>query len=521
MNHAESDRLRSRCTATRRRPVADRVADLLGRMTIDEKVGPARQRVGVPARGGDRLSTPSGARRCSQHGLGQVTRVSGASSVAAADAAARRQRDPAAPGRADPAGHSGHHPRGDLRRADGARAPPCSRRRSASPARSDPSSIERMADASCAPQMRAIGRPPGPVARARHLPRSALGPDRGDVRRGSAPRRDDGHRVRRAACRATTLGDGVVATAKHFVGYGASRGRAQLGAGPHSRPASCARSTCARSRRPCATAGLPSVMNAYHELDGIPCGADRWLLTEHAARRVGLRRLRGLRLLRGRQLDDYHHLAGRRHRGGVDGVDRRASTSSSRCTDCYGDAVGRRRRRRNRQRRDPRPRRRAGAADRSSSSDCSSAPSSTSPARRRSSAPPPVASSLASLADQSLVLLRNDGTLPIAPDDAGDDRRDRSERRRPTQPVRRLQLRRPRRVADRGARRRQRVPRSRSPTTSTSTSTSSATRTVLRARSRPPSRRRPSARRLAARSTATDRAASPRRSGWPPNPTSP
>lgn len=35
------------------------------------------------------------------------------------------------------------------------------------------------------------------------------------------------------------------------------------------------------------TAGLASVMNAYHELDGVPCGASRWLLTDVLRGRLG------------------------------------------------------------------------------------------------------------------------------------------------------------------------------------------------------------------------------------------
>ena len=74
------------------------------------------------------------------------------------------------------------------------------------------------------------------------------------------------------------LRDGVVATAKHLVGYGASEGGmnwapARIGAcelhDVYLHPFEAA----------VRTAGLRSVMNAYNEVDGMPCAADRALLT--------------------------------------------------------------------------------------------------------------------------------------------------------------------------------------------------------------------------------------------------
>ncbi|HYF64587.1 MAG TPA: glycoside hydrolase family 3 N-terminal domain-containing protein, partial [Herpetosiphonaceae bacterium] len=74
-----------------------------------------------------------------------------------------------------------------------------------------------------------------------------------------------------------SLRDGVVATGKHFVGYGMPAG------GMNWAPAAIPE----RELRevflfPFEAAikefGLRSVMNGYHELDGVPCGASRWLL---------------------------------------------------------------------------------------------------------------------------------------------------------------------------------------------------------------------------------------------------
>ena len=44
--------------------------------------------------------------------------------------------------------------------------------------------------------------------------------------------------------------------------------------------ASCSTSSCRRSRRPSLAAGAGSVMNSYSDVDGVPAGADPWLLTE-------------------------------------------------------------------------------------------------------------------------------------------------------------------------------------------------------------------------------------------------
>ena len=75
------------------------------------------------------------------------------------------------------------------------------------------------------------------------------------------------------------LGEGVVATAKHLVGYGASEGGMNW-APPHIGR----RELCDVHLRPFEHAvrdgGLASVMNAYSELDGVPCGANRWLLDD-------------------------------------------------------------------------------------------------------------------------------------------------------------------------------------------------------------------------------------------------
>jgi beta-glucosidase len=74
------------------------------------------------------------------------------------------------------------------------------------------------------------------------------------------------------------LKTGVVATAKHFVGYGLSEGGMNW-APAHIPPRELREVYLYPFEAAVKAAGLASLMNAYHELDGIPCGASKELLT--------------------------------------------------------------------------------------------------------------------------------------------------------------------------------------------------------------------------------------------------
>ena len=71
---------------------------------------------------------------------------------------------------------------------------------------------------------------------------------------------------------------GVLATLKHFAGYAASRGARNHG------PVSMGRRELLDVVLPpfeaAVRAGAASVMNSYTDVDGVPAGADRWLLTD-------------------------------------------------------------------------------------------------------------------------------------------------------------------------------------------------------------------------------------------------
>ena len=86
------------------------------------------------------------------------------------------------------------------------------------------------------------------------------------------------------------LTEGVIATAKHFIGYGNSEGGLNW-APAHIPP----RELYEVFARPFETAireaGLASVMNAYNELDGVPCAISKELLTDFLRGQLGFQGL--------------------------------------------------------------------------------------------------------------------------------------------------------------------------------------------------------------------------------------
>jgi beta-xylosidase len=130
------------------------------------------------------------------------------------------------------------------------------------------------------------------------------------------------------------LREGVVATAKHFVGYGASDG------GMNWAPARIG----ARELRDVylhpfeaavREAGLQSVMNAYNEIDGIPCGADHELLTDVLRDEWGFEGTVVSDYFSIRQLADYHRVASDRAGAAVAALEAGLDVELP-GTDCYG-----------------------------------------------------------------------------------------------------------------------------------------------------------------------------------------
>ncbi len=133
------------------------------------------------------------------------------------------------------------------------------------------------------------------------------------------------------------LADGVIATPKHFVGYGASEGG--LNWAPAHIPARELHEVYLHPFEAAVrAAGARSVMNGYHELDGIPCGADRDLLTRLLREEWGFDGCVVSDYFSVRQLYDYHKLANSATEAAVlalsAGIDVELPG-----TDCYGQPL--------------------------------------------------------------------------------------------------------------------------------------------------------------------------------------
>ena len=173
--------------------VADRVADLLGRMTLDEKLAQLGSAWVFQLADGDGLDVVR-ATPLLAGGIGHITRVSGASSLTAAGAATLAN---------DVQRHLREHTRlaipaiihEEICSGLMAREAVTFAQAIGVAATFRPEHNRAMADDD--PPADALDRStPGPVARARRVPRPALGSSRGDLRRGSLPRHTDGRRVR-------------------------------------------------------------------------------------------------------------------------------------------------------------------------------------------------------------------------------------------------------------------------------------------------------------------------------------
>lgn len=130
-------------------------------------------------------------------------------------------------------------------------------------------------------------------------------------------------------------GRGITATLKHFAGHGAGEGGKN-------------RSSVSLGRRELRethlfpfeaavhTADAESVMNAYHDIDGIPCASDEWLLTDV---------LRGEWGFDGTVVSDYHSVEYLQSEHGVAADNEEAGVTAIEAgidvelpyTDCYGE----------------------------------------------------------------------------------------------------------------------------------------------------------------------------------------
>ncbi len=115
------------------------------------------------------------------------------------------------------------------------------------------------------------------------------------------------------------LAEGVMATAKHFIGYGNSEGGLNW-APSHIPP----RELYEVFARPFETAireaGLASIMNAYNEIDGVPCAVSKGLLTDFLRGQLGFRGLVVSDYMAIETACNYHHVARDMQEAGIQAI---------------------------------------------------------------------------------------------------------------------------------------------------------------------------------------------------------
>jgi len=327
VGHSES------CYRDPARTIGERVDDLLKRMTLLEKLAQLGSAWVFQLVDGDGLC-PERAPKLLEHGLGQVTRVSGASSLQAEDAARVAnaiQRFLVEETRLGIPAIIHEEICSGLMSRQSTVFPQAIGVASSW----DPDLAEAIADV-VRIQMRAMGAHQGlsPVLDVCRDPRWG---------RVEETYGEDPHLVARMGgafvrgLQSDDLSGGVVATAKHFVGYGASEGG--MNWAPAHLPARELREVYLHPFEAAVrTAGLWSVMNGYHELDGVPCGADQNLLTGILRDEWGFDGCVVSDYFAVRQLVEYHRLAANGSDAAVmaltAGIDVELPG-----TDCYGEPL--------------------------------------------------------------------------------------------------------------------------------------------------------------------------------------
>ena len=256
-------------------PIDGRIADLLNRMTLEEKAAQLGS-VWVYQLLTDMQFDPAKAAKYLQLGLGQITRVGGASSLAPAEAASVansiqryliEETRLGIPAMMHEECCSGFMTRNAT----------CFPQIIGVASTWEPELVEAMADV-VRTQMRAVGAHQGlsPVLDVTRDPRwgrveETFGEDPYLVSQMGV------HFVR--GLQGKNWQEGIVSTAKHFVGYGLSEGGMNW-APAHIPPRELREVFLLPFETAVKEANLQSVMNAYHELDGVPCAASKELLTD-------------------------------------------------------------------------------------------------------------------------------------------------------------------------------------------------------------------------------------------------
>ena len=259
-------------------PIEQRVADLLARMTLDEKLAQLGSVWSFELFESETELDQARVRERLATGIGQISRVAGATNLdpaGAAEAGNAIQRYLVEETRLGiPAILHEETLHGLL-----ARGATSFQQSIGAAAAFDPELVEAIAT-TIRRRMLAIGGAPGARAGPRHHAATRAGAAIEETY-GEDPylATDARRRLRPRACRATTSPTGVVATGKHLVGHGlAEGGLNQAPVAP--RPARAARRAAAavRGGRP-RSPGSRAMMPAYCDVDGVPCHASRELLT--------------------------------------------------------------------------------------------------------------------------------------------------------------------------------------------------------------------------------------------------
>jgi beta-glucosidase len=284
--------------------VTERVEDLIGRMTLDEKIAQLGSAWGFQFMSGDEFSW-SRARSITRHGLGQVTRIAGATTLPA-DAVARVSNEIqrhlveetrlGIPAIVHEEICSGMMGRGSTvyPQAIGVAST------------FEPELNEAIADA-IRQQMRRAGA---------HQGLSPVLDITRDARWGRTEETygEDPHLVSQmgmafvSGLQGDDLTDGVIATAKHLVGYGMSEGGMNW-APAHLGDRELRETYLAPFEATVRETGLRSVMNAYQELDGIPCAANGEILNDLLREEWGFDGIVVSDYFAVDQLATYHRLA--------------------------------------------------------------------------------------------------------------------------------------------------------------------------------------------------------------------
>lgn len=316
-------------------PVEDRIADLLSRMTLDEKIAQLGS-IWVFEVLDEMQFSPEKARLLFTHGLGQVTRIGGASSLEPSAGAAlantiqrylRENTRLGIPAIVHEECISGYM----------ARNATCFPQIIGLASTWEPELAEAMA-AVVRTQMRAAGAHQGlsPVMDITRDPRWG----RTEETFGEDPYLAAQMSVAFVrGLQGDNWREGVLATAKHFVGYGMSEGGMNW-APPHFNPRELLEVYLLPFEAAVKEANLASVMNAYHELDGVPCGASRWLLTELLRQQWGFDGLVVSDYFAINQLAEYHHVVESKEEAAALALSAGLDVELP-STDCYGSPLRR------------------------------------------------------------------------------------------------------------------------------------------------------------------------------------